>query len=147
MIIWASAKMITLEKMLFLKSMPLFKFTKEEVLLAVASIIPEQFVEKGTTIIHKDEFDNIMYMIVKGRVKVHDGERELAQIGEREVFGELAALVPDKRNASVTAIEDTLLLTISHTQLYELMETNISLVEGIITVVVNRLRQIQSTLQ
>jgi CRP-like cAMP-binding protein len=133
--------MITLEKMFFLKSMPLFKSTKDDVLLIVASATQEQFVERGTIIIQKGEWGDTMHMIVKGRIKIHDGDFELKQIGERDLFGELAALVPDQRNATVSAIEDTLLLTIKHSSLFELMEINFGLVKGIINVLVNRLRE------
>lgn len=134
--------MITLEKMLFLKTMPLFKYTQEEVLLAVATILEQESVKKGEKIIEKDSLGTSMYMIVKGKVKVHDGEVELNRLGEREVFGELAALSPEKRIASVTALEETTLFKISHTALYELMEVQVGLARGIIEVLCQRVRSV-----
>ena len=41
-----------------------------------------------------------MYIIVSGRVRVHDGERTINELGEREVFGEMALLDPAPRAAS-----------------------------------------------
>lgn len=133
--------MITLEKMLFLKSTALFQSIKAEALLLVASALEEVVVEKGRTLIHKGEFGRELYIIVKGRVKVHDGDLDLKELGEREVFGELAALMPDQRNASVTTLEDSLLLKLSHLLLFDLMETNFGLVKGMIDIMVTRLRE------
>ncbi len=135
--------MITLQKVVFLKSMPLFKDVKEEVLLAVASIVEEHLVPNNTPIILKGELGDTMFIIARGKVQVHDGERNLAQMGEGDVVGELSALVPDKRNADVTTIEETLFLTVSHAVLYELMEQNFGLSKGIIYVLCQRLRKLE----
>lgn len=134
--------MNTFEKMLFLKSMPLFKYVKDDVLLGVASVLEEHRLKGGETIIKKGDLGTVMYMIVAGKVKVHDGEREFKVLGDHDFFGELAALSPEKRNASVTAIEETLLLKISSEALYELMEIQPGLAKGIIQVLCQRIRTI-----
>ena len=39
-----------------------------------------------------------MYLVTSGRVRVHDGPTELAQVGENHVFGEFTVLIrsPDR---------------------------------------------------
>jgi CRP-like cAMP-binding protein len=49
------------------------------------------------------------------------GNTTIATLGRGEVFGELAALDPEPRNASVTTIEPVLLLRMRHAELGELM--------------------------
>lgn len=136
--------MILIEKMLFLKTLPLFKYTPDEVLLTVASIVEEEVVEPETVIIEKGSFGTTMYMIVEGKVKVHDNDHFLKQLGEREVFGELSALSPEKRNASVTALEETFLFKLKHNALHDLMQVQTGLAIGIIEVLCQRVRTIVS---
>ena len=138
--------MNTFEKMLFLKSMPLFKYVKDDVLLGVASVLEEQLVKPGELIIQKGDLGTIMYMVVAGKVKVHDENRTIKEMGDHEVFGELAALSPEKRIASVTALEETLLLKISSTVIYDLMEMQTELARGIIQVLCQRVRSIAGDL-
>jgi CRP-like cAMP-binding protein len=52
---------------------------------------------------------------------VHDGEREIAILGPGATVGELAALVPEPRSASVTAAERTTVLRIDKAVLDELL--------------------------
>ena len=138
--------MNTFEKLLFLKSMPLFKYVKDDVLLGVATVLEEQLVKPGDLIIQKGEFGSTMYMIVMGKVKVHDGDYLLKEMGDHEVFGELAALAPEKRIASVTALAESVLLKISNIILYDLMEMQTALAKGIIQVLCQRVRSIASDL-
>lgn len=138
--------MDTFEKMLFLKSLPLFQYVKDEVLLSIATAVEEQSFQPGALIIQKGILGNTMYMIVEGKVKVHDNDRVLKEMGPHEVFGELAALSPEKRIASVTALDETYVLKISSTTLYDLMEIQIELAKGIIQVLCQRSRSIANDL-
>jgi CRP/FNR family cyclic AMP-dependent transcriptional regulator len=141
--------MITLEKLLVLKTIPLFKHIPDDILLVVAGTVKEQTVEAGELIIKKDDWGTTMYMIVTGKVKIHhdDDTKKFITLGEREVFGELAALSPEKRIASVTAMEDSLLLTLTHTDLSHLIDMHIGVAKGIISVLCQKIRTILFTLE
>jgi CRP-like cAMP-binding protein len=76
---------------------------------------------------------------------MHKGERFLAILGSREVFGEWAALDPEPRAASAKAITDCLLFRLEYDALYELMEADVEVVQGIIHILCKRLRSIAST--
>lgn len=136
--------MITFEKFLILKSVQMFKHTPDDVLMQVAIAIKEKRVAAGEEIIQKDELGTTMYVIVEGKVKVFDENKTLAELGAREVFGELSALTPEKRIASVVAIEDTLLIKIEGEVLYDLMNLHVGLAKGIIEFLCYRVRQIAS---
>jgi CRP/FNR family cyclic AMP-dependent transcriptional regulator len=137
--------MIALEKVLILKTVALFKYTPEEILLTVADAVKEELVDAGQVIIQKGDLGDVMYIIAEGSVKVHDGDRLLAKLDKRDVFGELAALVPEKRIASVTAEENCLLLTMDSELLYDLMDMYSDLSRGIIQFLCQRVRTISAT--
>jgi len=139
--------MDTFEKMLFLKSLSLFQYVKDEVLVSIAGAVEEMTFQPGELIIQKGGLGNTMFMIVDGKVKVHDNDHLLKEMGPHEVFGELAALSPEKRIASVTAIDETFVLKINSTTLYDLMEIQIELAKGIIQVLCQRSRSIANDLR
>jgi ATP/ADP translocase/HEAT repeat protein len=132
--------LLTVEKVIILKTVSIFAETDEDLLAKVASIMEEQEVPTGGQIIQKGDIGNCMYIIVSGKVRVHDGERTIAHLGEREVVGELALLDAEPRNASVTAEEDTLLLRLDQEAFYELMADHTEVARGIIRTLTRRLR-------
>jgi CRP-like cAMP-binding protein len=134
--------MITFEKFLVLKGVQMFKHTPDDILLKMASVVKEVRVSANQEIVRKNEFGNSSYIIVEGRVKIHDEDRLIIEMGEREIFAELAALAPEKHIASVTALEDSLLFKISGEVLYELMNLHVGLARGIIEFLCFRVRQI-----
>jgi CRP-like cAMP-binding protein len=136
--------MNTFEKMLFIKTLSLFKYVKDDVLLGLAPLLEEQIFKEGETIIKKGDLGATMYLIVTGKVMVHDGDHILKEMSDHEVFGELAALSPEIRIASVTALEETLVLKIGHSVLEDLMEIEPDLSKGIIQVLCQRARSIAS---
>ncbi len=138
--------MITIEKVASLKAIPLFQFTKDEALFKIATIVEEKFIKKDEIVIQKGDLSNTLFMVVKGLVSIVNEEREIRTIGPNEVVGELSALIPGKRIATVIAKEDTLFFTISHTDLYVLMEKNFELVKGIIKFLCEQLRHCESAL-
>ncbi|GAB4441537.1 MAG: hypothetical protein OHK0015_38990 [Chloroflexi bacterium OHK40] len=130
----------TLEKVLILKSVSIFSDTADVVLAEVAAILSEEEVPAGTPIFARGDLGTSMYVIVSGRVRVHDGERTLNELGSRDVFGEMALLDPEPRIASVTAIEDTLLFRVDHEPFVQVMADRVEVALGIIRVLTRHLR-------
>lgn len=133
--------LLDIEKLLILKTVPIFAEAPDHVLAQVIGILEEQEFPAGETIFDKGDLGTCMYVIVNGKVRVHDGDRELVILGERQVFGELALLDPEPRSASVTAIEPTLVFRISQAAIYELMANHIEIARGIMRVLCRRIRQ------
>lgn len=132
--------LLALEKVLLLKSAGIFAEIPDESLVEVASALEEMTVGPGTEIIKKGDLGTSLYIIVEGRVRVHDGDKVLAELGESEVCGELSALDPEPRMASVTAIQPTHLFRISQHSLFELMSEHAAIAKGIIRVLCRRVR-------
>ena len=59
--------LLTIEKVLILKTVSIFADTPEEILADVAALLEEIDVTAGETILHKDDVGRCMYIIVDGR--------------------------------------------------------------------------------
>lgn len=132
--------LLTLEKVLILKSVSIFKNIPEETLAEVALSLKHVKAPAGKTIVTKGELGRSMYIIIAGRVKVHDGDKTVATLGQREIFGELAALNPEPRTFSVTTLEETQLFRLDNETLNELISEHVNLASGIIQVLCQRLQ-------
>jgi CRP-like cAMP-binding protein len=118
----------------------IFEETPDETLGEVARVLEEVEVKAGETIFEKGDLGDSLYVMASGRVRVHDRGITLNELGEGDVFGEMALLDPEARVASVTAIEDTHLLRLDREPFYELMEDRIEVARGLILVLTRRLR-------
>jgi hypothetical protein len=135
-----SAMLSTVEKVLMLKTVPMFSQTPDNVLADVAGLLEEVDVSENETIFHQGDSGDSLYVILDGKVRVHNGERLLNYLGECDVFGEMALLDPEPRLASVTAIEPTRLFRLDQAPFYELMEERPEVATGIIRVLSKHLR-------
>ena len=133
--------LLTIEKVLVLKSVPLLSSVPENQLVDLATIAQSVEYETGEVIINQGDLGTSMYIVVDGRVRIFDGDQELGDHGDRAVFGELAALDPEPRAASVQAIEDCTLLRIDGESLYDLMSGDKELTRGIVHVLCDYTRE------
>jgi CRP-like cAMP-binding protein len=133
--------LLTIEKVLILKSVPIFSSVPESQLVDLATIAESVEYDAGELIMHQGDIGTSMYIVVDGKVRIFEGEKELAVGGTRAVFGELAALDPEPRAASVEAIEDCTLLRLDGESLYDLMSGNKEVTRGIVKVLCDYTRQ------
>ncbi len=131
----------TVEKVLFLKSIDLFSQIPGDDLAQVALISSEETREKGEEIFAEGESGDALYLVLDGKVRVHRQDRVIAELGERECFGEMAILDASPRSATVTAVKDTNLLKISREDFQEIMAEKPEIAMGIIKVLTRRLRE------
>jgi CRP-like cAMP-binding protein len=130
----------TVEKVLILKTVSMFSQTPDNVLAEVADLLEEIDAAENETIFKQGDAGDSLYIIFDGKVRVHDGERLLNYLGEREVFGEMALLDPEPRLASVTAVEPTRLFRLDQAPFYALMAERPEVATGIIRVLTGHLR-------
>jgi putative ABC transport system ATP-binding protein len=101
----------------FLKKCPVFQQQTPGELTDIAQKMePEEFAV-GDTVIHQGDAGDKFYLIRRGRVEVivkdGAGERGVAMLETGNFFGERALLTDEPRNATVRALEDTDLYTLS----------------------------------
>ena len=133
--------MIIIEKVLLLRNSSIFHNCREIDLVEIASICHEVQVGKGVNLFRKGDPGNCVYFIYKGNVSIHDGDHQLAELSENELFGELSVLDSDSRSASATTLTDCILLKIDQEDFYDVMATNTDILKGIMKTLCKRLRE------
>lgn len=130
----------TVEKVLFLKSVDLFSQIPGEDLANIALIATEEERDRGEEIFAEGEEGDALYLVLDGKVRVHSADRLIAELGERECFGEMAILDASPRSATVSAVEETHLLKISREDFQDIVGERPEIAMGIIQVLTRRLR-------
>jgi CRP/FNR family transcriptional regulator, cyclic AMP receptor protein len=131
----------TVEKVLFLKGVDLFKTIPGEELSYIAQITDEVEFTPTQTIVNEGDQGDTMYLIVDGKVRVHRGDKLLAELGASQCFGEMSILDAEPRSASCTAITELTLLKIQREDFRELLAEKPEISQGIIKVLTRRLRE------
>ena len=132
--------LLTIERVMILRSVQIFAETPDSVLAEIAAILKEVEFPDGGPIFAKGDNGDCLYMISHGRVRIHDGPLTLTTLGARDLFGELALLDAEPRSASATAEGPTLLLRVDQEAFYDLMADRIEVVRGILRVLCRRVR-------
>jgi CRP/FNR family transcriptional regulator, cyclic AMP receptor protein len=130
----------TVEKVLFLKSIDLFSQIPGEDLSQIAQITDEVHFEEGESIFAEGDIGDTLFFVIEGKVRIHTGADELAVLGERQVFGEMALLDSEPRSASASVISDVTLLKIQRDDFNEILAEKSEIAQGIIKVLTRRLR-------
>jgi HEAT repeat protein len=139
--------LLTVEKVLFLDSAPLFAGLSGEELAALAQITLEQEYQPDEVLFEEGQHPDHLYIIVSGKVEVFHrvGERErpVAYLGEKECVGEMAILDDEPRSASVKAVEPTLALKVDRDSFRELILERPQISFAIFKILSGRLRHKQ----
>jgi CRP/FNR family cyclic AMP-dependent transcriptional regulator len=73
-------------------------------------------VKAGETIFREGDAARDMFVIRKGHVAIRLGNRTLAELGERSIFGEMALIDAAPRSATAIAMTDCELVPVSEKQ-------------------------------
>lgn len=128
-----------------LRDVELFDEMEDHVLAALAPRLQPVEFSEGDVVFHKGDVGDCMYLVLDGRVHVHDDLQTLAHLERDQVFGEFTVLHSGKRTASVTAETTTQLLRFTQTDLYELLSDQVVVARTMIRMIVKRLRENQAT--
>jgi HEAT repeat protein len=129
-----------IERVMTLKTVDIFSETSDNILHYIASLLQEQRFDAGEMFIKKGEMGNCLYVIVEGKVRVHDGDHTLAYLSSRQVVGELSLLDPEPRSASVTTEVETLMLRLDQDDFFDLMADRIEIARAALSVLCKRIR-------
>lgn len=132
--------MPTVEKVLFLKRVPLFAGVPARDLVQVAGIAEEVACEAEARIITEGESGNAMFLIVEGEVTIHRGPQRIVTLHPQDCFGEMSILDNEPRSASATALTDCLLLKVDQDHFHSILFQNADVALAIIRTLTRRLR-------
>jgi HEAT repeat protein len=139
--------MIAVQKMLFLRNVPLFSKMETSELTHVASITREATFPAGCRIIQEGEHGDHMFLIVDGEVLIQRGTTPVNKLGPRDFFGEMSIIDGEPRSATATAATDCLLLRIDKDDFQELLSTYNSAAISVARALNQRLRDVLPALE
>jgi HEAT repeat protein len=136
----STAMIPLIEKVMILKGSQLFRDFPGSDLAGIASLAEVVHLEPDEVVFEQGDEGDAFYMVVRGGVRITRGSHELALLGPREGFGEMAILDQETRSATVSAAEATTLLRIDRDSFDRLIEQNPAVARGIYRVLTRRLR-------
>ncbi len=96
-----------------LRSLQIFAPMTPAAVESLARALGRRHVAAGEVVLREGEESDLFFVIERGRVEVTQADRVLRQEGPGEFFGEIGLLRDVPRTATVTALEDTELVTLA----------------------------------
>ena len=131
-----------IEKVILLQEVEVFEFTSTEDLTHVASIADEVTYSADETIFKEESVANSMYIVIKGKVRLHKNGSNVMIAEDRDVFGTWALFDDEPNVVTATTLEDSRLLTIEKEDFLDLLADNSRIVESTLKSIVKRLRDL-----
>ncbi|MCB1176998.1 MAG: cyclic nucleotide-binding domain-containing protein [Leptospiraceae bacterium] len=122
-----------------LKKIELFSGTSIKNLEKMAKVLKEEKYKPDELIISQGEDGTCLYIIYTGRVNVHIDGIKIAEIAEKQTFGESSLLNSEPRNASIFAKEESTLLRLDQSDFYRIMGNDANFMRGVIKILIHRL--------
>lgn len=136
----------SVDRLLFIRSVPIFKELRDDFLVRLASVMDEMSFAANYTIITEGHEGRALYIVVSGRVSVHSRGQELAQLEKNACFGEMSVFDAEPRSASVTTLEPCSCLMLTQQQLYDAIDETPGIAVNIIRLLSRRIRELNRDL-
>ena len=129
-----------------LRRAPLFAVLDDEAATALRASMTRTEIPRGHVLFHEGDPGDRLYVIVEGKIKLGrtsgDGrENLLAILGPGEMFGELSLFDPGPRNATGTAVADTVLVGLGNDDLDAWLRGRPEVARGLLVQLAGRLRK------
>lgn len=145
------ATLSLMERILFLKRVPLFTELSPGDLKQVAAIAQEATFSDGTAIVHQGEEGDVMFIVLSGEVRVvstqGQKEIELARRKPGEYVGEMALISREPRIASLIAVGNVRTLCIDQPSFESLLRDRPDVSLVVIQVLCKRLKEAAQRMQ
>lgn len=129
-----------IEKVMILKGSEFFRNFPGSDLAGIAALADVVYAEPGEVIFEQGAEGSAFYVVVEGAIRISRGQTDLATLGAREGFGEMAILDRETRSATATANVATTLLRLDRDSFDRAVESNPVVARGIYRVLTERLR-------
>lgn len=123
-----------------LKNTVLFSDTDKNILKDFALKCNEITLEQGDTLFKKGDDLHALYIIIEGKVIIHNEGFEFATLGENRFFGEYSLIDSALRSASVTALIKTRLLELNQNDFNKISDKKPEVTKAILKALISRLR-------
>jgi CRP/FNR family cyclic AMP-dependent transcriptional regulator len=129
-----------------LKAVPFFTQLSDRELDVVRAVSTEKTYPKNAVVLTEGEMGDSLYMIQSGKVKVFIGDEDgreiiLKILGPGDFFGEMSMIDKQPRSASVTTIEASTFLVLSHAAFERCVEQAPRIANMVMRVLAQRVRE------
>ena len=121
-----------------LKSIPLFSHLSKKELELIARHADEVTLPAGSVIMHEGDVAREVCVVLKGMVRVTQGEKFLKDLGPGEVVGEMGVVEAVHRNATVTAVGDVRLVVMFGPEFTGVSDEIAAVRKGIAAIIASR---------
>jgi AAA family ATP:ADP antiporter len=133
--------MPAMERVLFLRKVPLFDELEPADLLPIAEVADEQLFAHGDRLGAEGEMGNGMHVIVTGTVRVRTGDDTIAERGPGDVVGELSLITTRPRMADLIADGDVRTIWITRRAFEGMVHDRPDVAIGVMRVLATRLTE------
>jgi hypothetical protein len=130
-----------------LRSLPIFAGLTTRQLVDLGRIVKEERHAPGSLIAREGAFDDCLYLLLEGVVRVTRGGALLTELGAGRFFGEISVFEGGVRSASVTALSHVRALRLERDDLIALMEDLPGVAIGICQALSRRVRELTKRLE
>ncbi len=123
------SELARIETVVFLQSSDLFSRCRAEEVLRVAALAQERRLAAGEAVYRANDAADFLYCVVRGGVRLEEGNGASRLAGPLQSFGVLEILSGRLRTATAIAETDTLALAIPAEDLFDLLAHNIDIVK------------------
>ncbi|MEW6607518.1 MAG: Crp/Fnr family transcriptional regulator [bacterium] len=136
----------------FLGKISIFSSLEKEDLELLATTTQEVTYKKGQTIISSEEIGTTFFIVKSGKVKVtaealDSREIVLSTLAPLSFFGEMSILDGEPRSATITALEETELITMDKDVFLRILHRYPQIAINILTILSQRLRRADELIQ
>src|SRR5947207_8243489 len=129
-----------------LKAVPFFTQLTESELDLIRSLAAEKHYPKNAVALTEGEMGDSLYMIQSGKVKVFIGDQDgremiLKILGPGDFFGEMSMIDKQPRSASVTTLESSIFLVMSHAAFEKCIEQVPRIATVVMRILAQRVRE------
>jgi hypothetical protein len=139
------ATLSLMERILFLKRVPLFENLSPGDIKQVAALAQEETFSDGVIVVEEGEIGDVMFIIVSGEVRIlmnqEQKEVEIARRKAGEYVGEMALISREPRSATVTALGSVRALCIDQKSFESLLRDRPDASMAVIQVLCERLKE------
>jgi len=130
-----------IERVLFLRRVPLFDELAPADLGAIAEVAQERFFTDGEVLASEGELGDELLIVASGTVRVETGGAEIARRGRGEVVGEMSLITGGPRMASLVADGDVRAIRIGRREFESMIHDRPDIGIGVMRVLAQRLAE------
>jgi CRP-like cAMP-binding protein len=130
----------SIERILFLRQVPLFHFCTTEEILSLEGIVVARTLKKGEVLFQRGDRSTALYCVWNGKIRFEQQERHMVEEATAPMaVGHWDVLRGDLRLRTAVAVEPTEVLEIPGSDFLNLLASNVELMQSIFRRLTNRI--------